>query len=132
MSCPSTDVYFTVRVQTDGTTLSGSGTDCFIYLKLHGESGTSTEFELDLDDAGSSDLFETGSDDTFSKMAYKNNLGSITGISVRMVSHGSYEAWWPNTFIVTDPVNSQTKTFTNSKWLYPSEVYGTSNFPKQT
>lgn len=62
---PFADTFFTVRVVTSPYSvwqmIYGTGTDCFIYLKLHGASRTSSEFELDLDDAGSSDLFERGS-----------------------------------------------------------------------
>ena len=55
----STDRYFKVKVVTGGS--YGSGTDCFIFMKLHGTQRISSEFELDLDEDGSSDLFEKDS-----------------------------------------------------------------------
>ncbi|KAK3740909.1 hypothetical protein QZH41_008331 [Actinostola sp. cb2023] len=119
--------FFTVRVVTSGS--FAAGTDCFIYMKLHGSQRTSSEFELDLDNAGSSNLFERNSDDTFSKMAFRDDLGTITGISIRVVLHGSFTGWKPTKFIVTDPVhNNNEHTFTNSQWLYPSSTYGTDSF----
>ena len=56
-----TAVFFTVEVVTHSSWTTGSGTDCFIYIKLKGSIRDSEEFELDVDDAGSSDLFEAGS-----------------------------------------------------------------------
>jgi hypothetical protein len=95
-----------------------AGTDANVFMTLHGEAGTSSQYRLETSKAPSSNLFERASEDEFEVRSCF--LGSITKIRVRTDATKPGEAWCLDRIRVTHVEQERDYYFLCSQaWFEP-------------
>jgi hypothetical protein len=100
-------------------TSSGAGTDSNIYLTIYGTDGNTGEIRLN--PLRSNDVFENGATETFI-IAGKNEVGQVTGVTLR--SDGSYpgSAWQLAEVTVTSPLTQTNFRRSVDRWIATEQI----------